>query len=132
MRTRIVRTLMLVMACLQVGGWGLAQSKSPPTGAKSDYGTLVVSAKWDDTRHTAATNVYIEAHGFVRGLGASHSYQLLPTESGRYEAKVPPAVYDVFISDGISIPVCKRVQVEAHRTVSWMVQLQTDLEYTLK
>ena len=107
----------------------MAQSK--PT--LSDVsGRLVVSAQWDDTRHTPATNVYIEAHGYVIALKASKSFILQPTAPGTYEAKLPPAVYDVFISDGISMPVCKRVEVTSHNTISWQVRLDMDLRYTRK
>jgi hypothetical protein len=132
MQSIISRTLILVLASLYFGGWGSAPSKSPSAATKGDYGTLVIFVTWDDTRHTPATNVYVEAHGFVRSLRSSQSYALRSTAPGKYEARIPPAVYDVFISDGISKPVCKRFEVTVHGTVSWRVRLVTDLEYTLK
>jgi hypothetical protein len=130
MRNHISRTLILAAASLQIGGWGLAQSKSPPAITKDDYGTLVIFARWDDTRHTPVTDVYVEAYGFVSSLGSNKSYVLRLTAPGRYEAKIPPAVYDVFVSEGGSIPVCKRIGLTSHGTVFWKIRLKTDLYFT--
>jgi hypothetical protein len=95
-------------------------------------GTLVVLVTWGDANDTPANDVYVEAYGFVRQYGSEKSFVLKSPNAGRYEASLPPGVYDVFVSEGISIPSCKRVLVSAGSTSSWTLKLETDHVYTEK
>jgi hypothetical protein len=132
MRNFVSRLLVLAVASLQIGSCALAQSKSSNTKTKDEDGSLFIAVTWGDTLHSPATDVYIEAHGFIESLRSSRSYVLRQTAPGRYESKVPPAVYDLFISEDTSIPVCKRVQVTPKSTVLLRIDLETDLVYTLR
>lgn len=95
-------------------------------------GTLVVLVTWGDAFSTPATHVYIEAHGFVRKYNSTKSFVLNSSHAGRYEASLPPGVYDVFVSDGISMPACKRVLIKADSTTSWTLHTELDNVYSEK
>lgn len=74
-------------------------------------GTLVVLVNWGDLNNTPATDVWIEAHGFVPKYHSERSFVLKLFQPGQYQASLPPAVYDVFVSEGTSLPRCKRVLI---------------------
>ena len=95
-------------------------------------GKLVVLVNWSDAYSTPATDVYIEAHGYVRKYNSRKSFVLNSSLAGRYEASLPPGVYDVFVSDGISVPSCKRVRIKAGSTTSWTLQPELDDVYSEK
>jgi hypothetical protein len=103
-----------------------------PVSPLDEDGKLIVLVKWGDAYYTPATNVYVEAYGFVRKYDSQKSFVLRSSLDGRYETSLPPGVYDVFVSDGISIPACKRVQIKAGSTISWAVQLELDRVYSEK
>src|SRR5215467_11054642 len=67
-------------------------------------GTIVVNVTWGDIDNTPAKDVYIEAHGYVPKYDALKSFVLKMSHPGQYETSLPPAVYDVFISEGTSEP----------------------------
>lgn len=93
---------------------------------------LVVLVTWGDDNLTPANDVYIEAHGYVVSLAQEKSYVLKMVHDGRYEVSLPPAVYDVFISEGTSKPRCRRVLISPKKTNTWSLNLVTDLVYTEK
>jgi len=95
-------------------------------------GTLVVLVTWGDVYNTPATDVYVEAHGFVRKYHSEKSFVMKSSLDGRYEGSVPPGVYDVFVSEGTSVPACKRVLIKAGSTTSWTLKLKIDYVYTEK
>jgi len=92
-------------------------------------GTLLVLVTWGDLDHTPANNVYIEAHGFVQKYRSQKSFVLKMSRAGRYEAQIPPGVYDVFVSEGSSLPVCKRLVIKAGSTTDWSENLEIDHEH---
>jgi hypothetical protein len=89
-------------------------------------GTLVVLVTWGDVENTPATNVYVEAHGYVARLSAKKSFVFEMVRAGRYEVSLPPGIYDVFISDGSSEPRCRRMQIEAGKIGTWTLKLEID------
>lgn len=95
-------------------------------------GTFVVHVTWGDNNNTPATNVYVEAHGFVPQYRTEKSFLLKSTGPGRYQTSLPPAVYDVFVSDGGSTPRCRRVLVTAGHVGEWTVKLKIDELYQQK
>jgi hypothetical protein len=95
-------------------------------------GTLVVLVTWGDVDNTPATDVYIEAHGFVREVNSEKSFVLKMSRAGRYEASLPPGVYDVFVSEGTSIPRCRRFLISPGSTGYWTLKLEIDEVYTDK
>jgi hypothetical protein len=107
-------------------GTSAAGNAGRPVG---NDGTLVVLVTWGDVNNTPATDVYVEAYGFVRTQGTSKSFLLKSTGPGRYEASLPPGVYDVFVSEGTSFPRCRRVLVTAGVTGTWTLKLEIDDVY---
>jgi hypothetical protein len=98
-------------------------------------GTLVVLLNWKDV--TFEPNgpfppVYVEAYGFVKKYREKKSFVLESSHFGRYERPVPPGVYDVFVSEGVSFPVCKRVRVAEGSATTVSLQLETDTVNTLR
>jgi hypothetical protein len=110
-----------------------------PTGRAGDAGrpaekdgTLVVLVTWGDVDNTPADDVYVEAHGFVIKYHSEKSFVLKMARAGRYEASLPPGVYDVFVSEGTSIPRCRRVLITAGYTGYWTLKLEHDDVYLQK
>jgi hypothetical protein len=108
---------------------GIGQGAAQP--AERD-GKLVVHVTWGDMDNTPADNVYVEAHGFVRKYSTTKSFVLTMTHAGEYEASLPPGIYDVFVSEGTSVPRCRRVQVTSGFTGHWTIKLEIDDVYTEK
>ncbi len=108
-----------------------AGSQDHPGRPEKD-GTLVVLVTWGDIENTPATNVYVEAYGFVRKYDLEKSFVLKMSGAGRYETTLPPGVYDVFVSEGGSIPRCRRVLVSPGFTGYWTLKLEIDDVYTEK
>jgi hypothetical protein len=95
-------------------------------------GTLVVLVTWGDIDNTPADDVYIEAYGFVREHHAKESFVLKMSQAGRYELSLPPGVYDVFVSEGTSIPRCRRLLITSGYTGYWTLKLEIDDVYNEK
>jgi hypothetical protein len=91
-----------------------------------EAGTIVVLVTWGDINNTPANDVYIEAHGYVVKDRTEKSFSFKMVRAGRYEATIPPGVYDVFVSEGNSEPRCKRVLVASKRTGYWTLKLEND------
>jgi hypothetical protein len=92
-------------------------------------GTFVVHVTWGDDNNTPASDAYVEAYGFVQKYHTEKSFLLKKTAPGRYETSLPPAVYDVFVSEGTSMPRCKRVLVTAGHAGDWTLKLKIDEIY---
>lgn len=123
---RYLSVLVLILALLPTG-------KAIHASEPSDKdGTLVVLVTWGDVDNTPANDVYVEAHGFVVRYREEKSFVLKMSHAGRYEASLPPGVYDLFVSEGTSIPRCRRVQVAAGYTGYWTLKLEIDDVYTEK
>jgi hypothetical protein len=129
----------LLLALLVLGtALGVAQSEpakrvlpSASSAAEKD-GTLVVLVRWGDIDNTPATHVYIEAHGYVVKDDAQESFVLKTVRAGRYEATIPPGVFDVFVSDGTSLPTCKRVLIVSGKIKYWRLKLANDYVFLEK
>ena len=124
---RYLSFLILVLAFLATGRGG---DLGRPAQKDEKDGTLVVLVTWGDLDNTPATNVYIEAHGFVPKYRSEKSFVLKSLRDGQYEATLPPAVYDVFVSDGTSEPRCRRVLIRPGLTETWTLKLKIDEVYT--
>ena len=124
-----LRYLSIFVILLTLGSAMSADQSSRPT---EKDGTFVVHVTWGDNNNTPATYVYVEAHGFVPKYHTEKSFLLKSDGPGRYQASLPPAVYDVFVSDGTSIPRCKRVLVTAGHAGDWTLKLKIDEIYQQK
>ena len=97
-------------------------------------GELVIHVTWGDNDNTPANDVYAEAHGWVWTDKDSSfkSFVLKMTHAGEYKTSLPAGVYDVFISEGGSMPTCKRVLVKERLTTDWTLKLEIDHVYSEK
>jgi len=123
---RSLTVLVLLLAVLPAGRAGDARSSSEKDG------TLVVLLTGRDVNKSPVTNAYVVARGFVPKYYSNKSFVLKSSLAGRYEASLPPAVYDVFVSEGVSVPACKRVLIKSGSAISWTLQLESDDVYTEK
>lgn len=93
-------------------------------------GTLVVRVTWGDDDNTPARDVYIEARGFVREYNSEKSFILKGSAPGHYEVSLPAGVYDVFVSEAISEPRCRRMRIVGGLPSTWTLKLENDEVYT--
>ena len=133
------RMIPLLLFCLALAGVAIGQSRqSAASMEKAVYspsgkeGALVVLVTWGDLNNTPATDVWIEAHGFVPMYHSERSFVLKLSQAGQYEASLPPAVYDVFVSEGTSLPRCNRVLIKSGGKEYWTLKLEVDNVYTEK
>jgi hypothetical protein len=132
-----MKALLLFVLLVLGPALGLAQSepaKRVPTASSplEKDGTLVVLVTWGDIDNTPADHVYIEAHGYVVQDNAQESFVLKKVRAGRYEATIPPGVFDVFISEGVSLPACKRVLIASGKIEYWTLKLANDYVFLEK
>jgi hypothetical protein len=120
---RSLKVLLLLLALLptQKGDGGGQQPEKD--------GKLVVLVTWGDVDNTPANDVYIEAHGFVREYNSEKSFVLKSSIPGRYEASLPPGVYDVFVSESTSEPRCRRMRIVGGLPSTWTLKLEIDEVY---
>jgi hypothetical protein len=118
------RYLSVLVLLLGLLASGKTDDTTPPKN-----GTLVVLVTWGDVNNTPATDVYVEAYGFVRKDDSWKPFPLKISHPGRYEASLPPGVYDVFVSEATSIPRCRRVLIRAGDTGYWTLKLEHDDVY---
>jgi hypothetical protein len=116
--------LVLLLTLLPTG-----RADDTPRPSEKD-GTLAVFVTWGDLDNTPATNVYVEAYGFVSKYGSHKSFVLASLGAGRYETSLPPGVYDVFVSEGTSEPRCRRMLIGPGLTSNWTLKLEIDEVYT--
>jgi hypothetical protein len=109
-----------------------AQRADQGSPASEKDGTLAVLVTWGDDHNTPATDVYVEAHGFVRKYNSEKSFVLQRATAGRYEGTLPPGVYDVFVSEGTSEPRCRRMRIRESLPSTWTLRLEIDEVYTQK
>ena len=124
-----LRTYSIIMFLLVLLASGSSQNVDQ---SLDEDGKLVVHVTWGDVENSLATDVYIEAHGFVPKYNSKKSFVLKMSRPGQYAVSLPPAVYDVFVSEGVSVPACKRVLIKAASTTNWTLKLKTDYVYTDK
>ncbi len=127
MSVRSLGHLSVLMLSIAVLAGGRAQDAGR---ASEKDGTLVVLVTWGDIDNTPADDVYVEAHGFVRKYRSEKSFVLKMSRPGRYEASLSPGVYDVFVSEGGSVPRCRRVLVSSGFTGYWTLKLEVDDVYS--
>jgi hypothetical protein len=92
-------------------------------------GALLVKVTWGDIDNTPATDVYIEAYGFVEKYDSTKSFILKMSHNGQYEVSLPAGVYDVFVSEGGSLPRCRRLLIRSGLTTYWTLKLEIDDVY---
>lgn len=111
---------------------GLLHAEKPVHASQASQkdGALIVKVTWGDIDNTPANDVYVEAYGFVEKYDATKSFILKMSHDGQYDIALPPGVYDVFVSEGGSVPRCRRLLVKSGLTTYWTLKLEGDDVYT--
>jgi hypothetical protein len=117
----------IIPALIVVASLGVVSAQE--AGSSSEKYTLVVLVCWDDQYKTPAKGVYIEAHSFDVNGTFEKSFTLKMVKAGRYEAVIPPGVYDVFVSEASSTPRCRRISTAAGYIPTWNLMLEHDTVY---
>jgi hypothetical protein len=129
------RTMLLLLFCIALTTITVGQSRKSTAATEQtaerrssseEEGTLVVLVNWGDINNTPATDVWVEAHGFVPKYHSERSFVLKLFQPGQYQASLPAAVYDVFVSEGTSLPRCNRVQINPGQKENWTLNLEID------
>jgi hypothetical protein len=126
MNLRSLTIFVLLLALLQT------QKADQGSQASEKEGTLVVLVTFGDVDNTPATDVHVEAYGFVPKYDSEKPFVLKRSNAGRYEASLPPGVYDVFVSEGTSEPRCRRMRIREGMPSTWTLKLEVDEVFTLK
>jgi hypothetical protein len=92
-------------------------------------GTLVVKVTAGDIDNTPANDVYVEAYGFVEQYDSMKSFILKRSHDGQYETSLPPGIYNVFVSESLSVPRCRRLGIRPGLTTYWTLKLEVDDVY---
>src|SRR5215831_5204868 len=93
-------------------------------------GELVVKIAEGDIANSPADHVYVEAYGFGSNKQVRQPFVLQSSRKGEYKISLPPGIYDVFVSDEISEPRCKRVPIRPGEPTFWTLKLEMDFVYT--
>jgi hypothetical protein len=124
---RIVECLTIFTLLLGLSSSGTAGDRAGTSGTGA---TFIVLVTWNDANNTPATDVYIEAHTFNANNVSERSFVLKMVSAGRYEAVLPPGVYDVFVSEAGSVPRCRRMLVNpGYGVPAWKLMLEHDDVY---
>ena len=92
-------------------------------------GTLIVRVTAGDLDNTPANDVYVEAYGFVEKYDSMKSFILKRSHDGQYEASLPHGIYNVFVSESLSVPRCRRFAIRPGLTTYWTLKLEFDDVY---
>ena len=95
----------------------------PISGADqaSHEGKLVVLALLGDN-NTPSKDAFV----YVRGYLGQPSVAVSPSRVGWFEINLHPGLYDVFVSEGSSLPMCRRFEIKANRTKVYSAKLEVD------
>ncbi|MGE5081604.1 MAG: hypothetical protein ACM3ND_01710, partial [Acidobacteriota bacterium] len=55
--------------------------------------------------------------------------QSSPREMGCFEISLRPGLYDVFVGEGSSLPMCRRIEIKADRTRMYTAKLEADEDH---
>jgi len=95
----------------------------PISGADqaSHEGKLVVQALIGDN-NTPSKDAFV----YVRESLGQVSLAVSPTRIGWFEVALKPGLYDVFVSEGSSLPMCRRFEIKANQTKVYSAKLEAD------
>ena len=115
-RTRGV-ILCLLFAALSLG--------SRAHQAEQKLGFLVISVTSGENK-APARGVFVSLRGYRPVFRGESSAVLEPTLDGYFEVALSPGLYDVFVSRGDLLPMCKRVEVVAGQKERYAANLTID------
>ncbi len=94
------------------------------TGQTSQKGKLVVRVSIGDNNTTAR-----DAFVYVKDYFGQSSTALSANQPGQFELSLAPGLYDVFVGEGSSLPMCKRVEIKSDHTKMYTAKLEADEDH---
>jgi hypothetical protein len=70
-----------------------------------------------------------DAFVYIREDIREISRNISASSPGMFEISLPPGLYDVFVSEGSSLPICKRVEIKVDDRKIFTAKLEPDLEH---
>ena len=70
-----------------------------------------------------------DAFVYVRGAFGGKSESVSPNKPGWFEVSLSPGLYDVFVSEGSSLPMCKRLEIKRDYTRMYTAKLEVDEDH---
>lgn len=98
----------------------------PTFGANQDHqeGKLLVKVVVGDLNEPMRDAV-VYVHGYLgRPSGVANVVR-----PGLFEMSLQPGVYDVFVGESSTLPVCKRIEIKPDDTRVYTIKLEPDLEH---
>jgi len=115
-RNRIIAVLTVLVFCLIAASLGAGQNL--------ERGKLIVRVLQGDDNSPAR-----DAFVYVRGHLGQESTSITPTKPGWFEISLQPGLYDVFVSEGSSLPMCKRIEIKPVSTRMYTAKLELDEDH---
>src|SRR5690348_11126306 len=116
MRSKVVLVLALLSCLLSLGSNGAELPQKE--------GQLIVRVFVGDDDSQAR-----DAFVYVRGCFGQPSAAITANRPGQFEKSLPPGLYDVFVSEGSSLPMCKRVEIRPDHAKVYTAKLEADEEH---
>lgn len=113
------------LLCLFTFCWPIASSSAQ--AAEKEGKLVVIVAQGED--NSAARDSFVYIRGYQPKYLGEVSFTPKAIRAGWYEASLPPGLYDVLVSEGSSLPRCKRVEIKAAESKFWSLRLEVDDEH---
>jgi hypothetical protein len=84
-------------------------------------GTLVVQV-WLGDNNAPARDAFV----YVKDYLGQSSTTLSANKPGVFELRLAPGLYDVFVGELSSLPMCKRIEIKPDRTKVYTAKLEAD------
>ena len=91
-------------------------------------GTLIVRVFIGDN-NSPSRDAFVYVRGYTRPVYKEVSVMPDKLREGWFELSLQPGLYDVFISEGSSLPMCRRVEIKAGRTRFYTAKLEADEDH---
>ena len=121
---RSIRLTIPMLFCCQIVALGNGQT------AQKD-GFLSVTVSLQDT-HVPLTSAFVFVRGYRQVYLGESSSVLRQVKDGVFATSLPPGIYDVFVSDVGTIPICKRVVIVTGEGEHYDANLKVDFAHLEK
>jgi hypothetical protein len=123
---------------MRIIGWFLRSSalfficfllvKPVTSQPSSDVGFLAISVTTGDDQGPSSS-AFVLVRGYRPVFNGESSTMLKATHDGFFETRLPPGVYDIFVSEVSSVPMCKRVEIVGGNIEHYTANLKLDNEH---
>lgn len=117
----ISRSLILLLLCCQIVVSGSGQ-------ASPGVGFLAIAVTIGDDR-VPATSAYVFVRAYRPVYNGESSMVPRASHDGYFETALAPGIYDIFVSEVSSLPLCKRVEIVTGQTEHYTANLKIDHDH---